>query len=142
MRRPRTTKLFLILVLLVVPLTACAPTPEGTLRPFTHADGQAAVDEAFSRSGPTVLACAIAIARNESGYWPYAGLWPRVNKTHHGLFQLWDGFYGSIQAAAATRNEPASFFNPFQNALAAAAAYESRGTFQVNWAATAPPGCP
>ena len=128
---------------LLVVLTACAPQPDGTVKPYTHADGVTAVDQAFARFGPTIVECAHGVATRESGHWPYAGLWPRRNKTHHGIFQLHDGFYGSVQAAAANLGRPASFFDPYENALAAAAGFESAGgSFRSHWPSTTPGGCP
>ena len=67
-----------------------------TKTPSTRPTG-ISVDQAFARFGPRVVACAHGVANRESGHWPYSD-----NGTHHGTFQLGQGFWGSIVAAAST----------------------------------------
>ena len=104
---------------------------------FNQADGYAAVGQAFARFGPRVVACAHGIASRESGHWPYSD-----NGSRHGLFQLHDGFWGSIRAAAATLHRGASWYDPYVNAWAASLGFGQSGTFHRNWPATVPSGCP
>lgn len=134
-----------ILLAAAMILAACAPQPDGTLRPFTHADGHAAVDRAFADLGPAALACAHGVAARESNHWPYAG-WGRKYK---GMFQMHDGFAGSYQAGAALlaqAGEPGHFaspHDPYVQALAARIAYDAAGgSWRANWPQTVPGGCP
>jgi len=123
-------------VLIAICLAGCVPVasaPPG----FTNADGHAAVDQAFDRFGPVVVACAHGVAHNESNEWPYSN-----NGTHFGMFQLHRGFQGSINAAAAALGREASFFDPYVNAWAASMAFEAHGSFRYNWPQTTPAGCP
>lgn len=121
--------------------TACRPgttpgTPESI---YTWADGYAAVEQAFAPYGPTVLACAHAIAERESNHNPMA-----LNGRYQGVFQLHAGFDGTIRDLAAAYGFPfASRFDPYLNALAARGAFDFYGgSFRVNWAGTVPGGCP
>ena len=103
---------------------------------FNQSDGYSAVDQAFARFGPRVVACAHGVASRESGHWPYSD-----NGSRHGLFQLHNGFWGSILAAATTLQRDASWYDPYVNAWAASLAFGQAGTFHRNWPATAPGGC-
>ena len=104
---------------------------------FNQTDGYAAVDQAFARFGPRVVACAHGVASRESGHWPYSD-----NGSRHGLFQLHDGFGGSLRAAATTLHRGASWYDPYVNAWAASLGFGQSGTFRRNWPATVPSGCP
>ena len=106
---------------LLLLITACAPTPEGKLRPFTYADSEVAIHQAFDPFGPDVYAQARAVASCESGLWPYAGF----NKYYRGIFQLG-------QHIVAIRVYGGQYYDPYQNALAARDLYVSRGN---NWSA-------
>ena len=103
-------------------LTACAPNPDGTLRAYTYADSEQAIHQAFDPFGPVVYAQARAVAKCESGLYPYSGLGKR---NYFGIFQL-----GShIEAIHVYGGQ---WFDPYQNALAARDLYVSRGR---NWSA-------
>lgn len=104
---------------------------------FNQADGYRAVDQAFARFGPHVVACAHGVASRESGHWPYSD-----NGSRHGLYQLHSGFWGSILAAATTLHRGASWYDPYVNAWAASLAFGQSGTFHRNWPGTVPGGCP
>lgn len=114
----------LILVMLGT-LAACAPTPEGGLRPFTYADSDAAIHQAFDPFGPAVVAQAFAVARCESGLWPYSGI-TKPDPYYRGIFQLG-------KHIVAINVYGGSFYDPFQNALAARDLYVSRGNSWSAW---------
>lgn len=88
-----------------------------------YPDSKAAIEFAFSRFGPNVVVCAKNYAARESGMWPDAD-----NGTHHGMFQMHDGYWGSIVAAQQTLGHLApSWYDPWQNALAASYGYQASG---------------
>lgn len=137
MRQPtRRVLAALAITLAGVTLAACGPPTEPGFA-FTHDDSYAAIQTAFGQYGPGIVDCANRIADVESGHWPYSD-----NGSHHGLFQLHDGFWGSIVSAAESIGWPASWYNPYENALAASYAFAQHGTFHDNWKGTAPGDCP
>lgn len=97
-----------------------------------------AIDVEFARYGPHVVDCAHRIADRESGHWPFSD-----NGDHHGIFQLHDGFWGSIKSAAAQLGRDPNWYDPRQNSRAAMWAFEAHGrSFRANWAGTTPSDCP
>ena len=110
-----------IVLLGLLLLAGCAPQPDGTLRPFTYADSEQAIHQAFDPYGPVVYAQARRVAACESGLWPYSGL----GKYYRGIFQLG-------QHIVAIRVYGGQWLDPYQNALAARDLYVSRGN---NWSA-------
>lgn len=145
-------KLLALVAALAIVGVACGPTPAPAPAPapaptgvgpggdklvFDYSDSYAAIDWWFAPYGAHVVSCAHRIAARESGHYPRSD-----NGTHHGIFQLHNGFWNSIVAAATGIGHRPNWYDPWQNAWAARAAYASRGTFRVNWAQTVPPGCP
>lgn len=122
------------LVMLVLGALACGPRPAPApaiptgppniydLHRFTYADSYAAIDQAFARFGPAVVACAHRTADGESGHW-WASY--RQSPRQLGLMQLSPGWWGSILAASATLHRPPSWYDPYLNAWAAAIGYDS-----------------
>lgn len=82
--------------------------------------GRAAVDEFFPE--PSVNGCAHRIAERESHHYPTSD-----NGNHHGIFQLMDGYWGSLWAAAYTLNEIPNWHSARQNALAARIIFNQSG---------------
>lgn len=140
---PRPIRRAAVVGVLVLVLAGCRPgttpgTPESV---FTHADGWAAIDQAFGRYGPAVLSCAHQIATRESGHWPYAH---RPGSRYYGILQMHAGFQGSADRAAAELGGGhwATVYDPYVAALAATYAFdEAGGSFRANWPTT-PAGCP
>lgn len=102
-------------------LSACLP---GAPPPpqYTHADGWAAVDQAFADHGPLVVAQAHNVAACESNHWPYAR-----NGQYDGIFQLGDHYLGALTAAAQTLGRPVDWHDPYVNARAARIVWEQSG---------------
>lgn len=98
----------------------------------------AAIHAEFGRFGGTAVYCAMYIAQQESGHWPFAD-----NGNHHGIFQLSDGKWQSVRVAAFQMGRRPNWYDPRQNARVAMWLYEGSGrSFQQHWAATAPWWCP
>lgn len=97
-----------------------------------------AIHAEFGRFGSHVEDCANRIVDRESGHWPFSD-----NGSHHGIFQLHDGFWGSIKAAASQLGRDPNWYDPRQNSRAAMWAFEAHGrSFRANWAGSVPRGCP
>lgn len=126
MKQHSIRALAVTVALLAIVVTGCMPTPEGGLRPFTYADSEAAIHQAFDPLGPAVVAQASAVARCESGLWPYSGI-NKKNPYYRGIFQLGEHIL-------AINNYGGQYYDPFQNAAAARDLYVSRG---YNWSAWA-----
>ena len=118
-------KRLLVACAFILTLAACAPVPGGGVRPFTYADSEAAIHQAFDPFGPVVYAQARAVAMCESGLWPYSGL-GKPGHRYYGIFQL-----GSHILAINVYG--GQWFDPFQNALAARDLYVSRGHSWSAW---------
>ena len=99
-----------------------------------------AINVEFARFGPRIVDCAHRIAAGESGHWPFSE--EPAPDPHHGLFQLHDGYWGSIKAVAARLGRTPNWHDPRQNAGAAAMGFDYYDSFRVGWAATKPPDCP
>lgn len=136
------------LALLVLPIailiSACGPRviagppPPAAPRPWTYSHTYDAVNIYFGQFGPHIVDCANRILDRESNHWPYSD-----NGTHHGTWQLHNGFWNSIQGSAAARGEVPDWYNPYQNTNAAGIAFVTHGySFRVNWRATVPRDCP
>lgn len=85
-----------------------------------------------------VIWCAYQISQRESGHYPWSD-----NGSHHGIFQLHNGFWGSVTVAAAQLGRRPTWYDPRINARVATWAFERAGrTFHRHWSATVPGGCP
>ena len=124
-------RVLVLLAVLVVgaTATACRPgttpgTPESI---YTWQDGWNAVESAFARFGPAVQQQAHRVAECESNHNPYGGLLESLRgHRYYGVMQLG----GHV---VAIHNYGGQFFDPYQNALAAAELYESRGNSWSAW---------
>lgn len=134
-RRSVVVGIFLLLLLAGCVPRASGPDPrDGRWYQWSRD----AVNAEFGRFGPHVTGCAMRIATTESNLWPFAD-----NGSHHGIFQLHDGFWGSIVATANRLGRQPNWYDPRQNAGAAAIGFANAGgTFRSNWPGTRPPDCP
>lgn len=117
--------------------TATIVIPPGVWWGYGYNDSYQAISLYFGPYGANAVRCANGIVDRESGHWPYSD-----NGTHHGIFQLHQGFWGSIRAIAAARRETPDFHNPYQSAWAASQAFAAHRSFRYNWPRTTPAGCP
>jgi hypothetical protein len=107
-----------LLALVVLTAAACGPKPAAGPPPVSTA----AISQAFSPYGPTVVAQATKIARCESGLVPTAG----AGRYYQGLFQLG-------RHIVAINNYGGNYLDPYQNAQAARDLYVTRGYSWSAW---------
>lgn len=128
-----------VLALSVIALvSAAAPAAANDGTWYYKWSHDAIIVEFYRFGSMRVIWCAYQIAQRESGHLPWSD-----NGSHHGIFQLHDGFAGSIRLAAAQLRRAPNFHDPRQNARAAAWGFQSAGrSFKRHWRATVPAGCP
>jgi len=129
------SKLRCLVPLAALCLAACGPNlgpappvaatpPAGPVNgvSWSYQDTYDAINWYFGPYGQHAVDCANLYDNRESGHWPYSD-----NGTHHGTFQLGQGFWGSIVAHAVALGRVPSWYDPWLNAAAAADAYGTSG---------------